>query len=70
MRQSPHHKRAAKRFLQGSRFKTPYEAVEAGARTLEEWSRLLLEEREIEHRLEQRPASRRNRHASSRHIAA
>jgi hypothetical protein len=70
MRRSPHYKRASKRFLQGSKFKTPFEAVKAGARTLEEWSRLLLEERELERALERRATSRRNRHAPSCHVAA
>ena len=70
MRRSPHYKRASKRFLQGSRFKTPSEAVEAGIRTLEEWSRLLLEERELERALERQLASRRNRRAVFRGACA
>jgi hypothetical protein len=48
MRRSDYWKRASKRFLAGSRFKIPCEAVEAGTRTLEEWTRMLREEREIE----------------------
>jgi hypothetical protein len=70
MRRSPHYKRASKRFLQGSRFKTPCAAVEAGARSLEEWSRLLLEERDLERALERQLASRRNRRAVSRSASA
>jgi hypothetical protein len=41
-------KRAAKRFLEGTRFRTPVDAVEAGARTLDQWADFLSEEREIE----------------------
>ena len=70
MYRSPYFKRAAKRFLIGSRFKTPCEAVEAGVRTLEEWSRLLLEERELERQLEQQSVSRRNRRPAIRHVSA
>ncbi len=39
-------KRAHKRFLSGTHFKTPAEAVESGQRSLQDWSRVLLEERE------------------------
>jgi hypothetical protein len=70
MRRSPHYKRASKRFLTGSKFKTPFEAVEAGACTLEEWSRLLLEERELERAFEQQLASRRSRRSAIRHVSA
>jgi hypothetical protein len=70
MRRNPYFKQAAKRFLIGSRFKTPYEAVEAGARTLEEWSRVLLEERELERALERQLASRRSRRSTIRHVSA
>jgi hypothetical protein len=70
MRRSPHYKRAAKRFLHGTRFKTPSEAVEAGTRTLEEWSRVLLEERELERTLERRASSWRNRRTPSRAVPA
>jgi hypothetical protein len=48
MRRSDYWKRASKRFLAGTRFKIPCDAVEAGVRTLEEWARTLQEEREIE----------------------
>jgi hypothetical protein len=48
MRRSSYLKRASRRFLDGTKFKTPFEAVEAGARNLNVWSRLLAEEREIE----------------------
>ena len=48
MRHSPYFKRAAKRFLAGTRYKTPVEAVEAGVLSLEDWSRVLVEERDLE----------------------
>jgi hypothetical protein len=70
MYRSPYFKRASKRFLNGSRFKTPFEAVEAGARTLEEWSRLLLEERELELVFAQRRLARRTRRSVSRSPSA
>jgi hypothetical protein len=66
MYRSPYFKRASKRFLTGSRFRTPCEAVEAGARTLEEWSRILLEERELEQVFAQRRLLRRGRRNVSR----
>ena len=51
MRRSPHFKRASKKFLTGTRCNTPFEAVQTGIKTLEEWVTLLDEERiaEIEH---------------------
>ena len=48
MRCNPYFKRAAKRFLAGTRYKTPVEAVEAGVLTLEDWSLVLSEERDLE----------------------
>ena len=48
MRRTSYLKRASRRFLAGTKFKTPYQAVEAGACSLASWSRLLAEEREIE----------------------
>jgi hypothetical protein len=48
MRTGPYFKRASKRFLTGTRFKTPCDAVEAGAKTLLEWSTVLEEERNKE----------------------
>jgi hypothetical protein len=51
MRKADYWKRASKQFLIGTRFKCPCEAVEAGARTLEEWARVLEEERDIERTL-------------------
>jgi hypothetical protein len=66
MYRSPYFKRASKRFLTGLKFKTPVEAVEAQARTLEEWSRILLEERELEQVFAQRRLSRRGRRTVSR----
>ena len=41
-------KRASQRFLAGTKFRSPVEAVEAGARSLAEWAELLAEEREAE----------------------
>ena len=45
MRRSLHFKRASKRFLTGTRCKTPFEAVQSGIRTLEDWVLVLEEER-------------------------
>jgi hypothetical protein len=68
MRKSPYYKRAAKQFLHGSKFRTPCEAVEAGVRSLDEWSRLLLEEREIDRGIEHRHT--RQQRAPSQNAAA
>ncbi len=40
--------RATRRFLSGTRYQSPIEAVEKGTRTLDEWSLILSEERELE----------------------
>lgn len=48
MRKSSYMKRAAKKFLEGTRFRHPIEAVEKGVRTLEEWVDCLNAERELE----------------------
>jgi exonuclease VII large subunit len=48
MRTSPYYKRASKRFLAGTRFNTPSDAVNAGAKTLREWTQILEEERHNE----------------------
>ena len=48
MRRTSYLKRAAKRFLDGTRMKTPVEAVEAGVCSLQDWVRVLAEEREVE----------------------
>jgi hypothetical protein len=45
MRTSPYFKRASKRFLTGTRYQTPCDAVAAGVKTLLEWSDILEEER-------------------------
>lgn len=45
MRTSPYYKRASKRFLTGTRYQTPCDAVAAGVKTLLEWSNILEEER-------------------------
>ena len=48
MRRTSYMKRACRRFLEGSRFRSPYEAVEAGERSLLSWTELLAQERERE----------------------
>ena len=48
MRRLSYYKRASRRFLQGTRHRTPAEAVEAGTRSLEQWVNILSEERELE----------------------
>jgi hypothetical protein len=48
MRRTVYFKRASRRFLEGTCFKSPAEAVEAGNRSLELWTRMLEEEREID----------------------
>ena len=60
MRKSPYYKRAAKQFLHGLKFRTPCEAVEAGVRSLEDWSNLLLEEREVDRMADQRQTHSRS----------
>jgi hypothetical protein len=40
-----YYKLASQRFLAGTQFKTPCDAVEAGAKTLLEWTQVLEEER-------------------------
>jgi hypothetical protein len=60
MRRTSYLKRASRRFLEGTRFKAPVEAVEAGARSLTEWAEMLAEEREAENEyLRQRSMNRR-----------
>ena len=46
MRRINYMKRAARKFLAGTRFRTPVEAVEAGIRTLTHWVDTLNDERE------------------------
>jgi hypothetical protein len=60
MRRLSYYKRASRRFLQGTRHRTPAEAVEAGARTLEQWVTLLSEERELEGQFVQERKLRQN----------
>jgi hypothetical protein len=60
MRRTSYLKRASRRFLEGTRYKSPVEAVEAGARTLEAWADILGEEREVENEyLRERSLTRR-----------
>jgi hypothetical protein len=48
MKRTNYMKRAALRFLAGTKFRTPVEAVEAGIKSLGEWADVLQEERELE----------------------
>jgi hypothetical protein len=48
MKRNSYLKRASKRFLDGTKFKSPIAAVEAGIRSLESWVEILVEERENE----------------------
>ena len=48
MRRVSYLNRASRRFLEGTKCKTPCEAVEMGIRSLEAWAHVLAEEREIE----------------------
>jgi hypothetical protein len=52
MRKMSYMKRAAKRFLEGTRCKQPIEAVERGLRTLEDWVDCLNAERELERQMQ------------------
>jgi hypothetical protein len=62
MRRLSYYKRASRRFLQGTRHRTPAEAVEAGTRTLEQWVTLLSEERELEGQFVQERKMRQHQH--------
>ena len=53
MRRSSYLKRASRRFLEGTRYKSPVEAVEAGALSLNDWVRTLSEEREVERQFQE-----------------
>lgn len=48
MRRVNYMKRAARKFLAGTRFRTPVDAVEAGVRTLTDWVDALNFERECD----------------------
>jgi hypothetical protein len=61
MRRISYLKRAAKRFLDGTRMKTPVEAVEAGVCSLQDWVRVLAEEREIEQQYQLEHHARRTK---------
>ena len=62
MRRVSYLKRASRRFLAGTRFNAPIQAVEAGIRSLEEWAFILAEERDYEFEyLRARSIKRRNR---------
>jgi hypothetical protein len=41
-------RRATQRFLDGTKYRSPVEAVEAGVRSLTDWAEMLAEEREFE----------------------
>jgi hypothetical protein len=60
MRRTSYMKRASQRFLEGTKFRSPVEAVEAGVRSLLDWTQLLAEERDLEMRyLQVRPRAKR-----------
>ena len=69
MRKTQYFKRASKRFLNGTRSKTPFEAVQAGSRTLEEWVLVLEEERIVEMEFVQARVHRRQRKPIAARIA-
>jgi hypothetical protein len=58
-----YYKLASQRFLAGTQFKTPCDAVEAGAKTLLEWTQVLEEERH-QSLLLQQPLTHRNQQKS------
>ena len=61
MRRVSYLNRASRRFLEGTKYRTPYEAVEAGVRSLAQWTDILGEEREAEARyLQSRSLARRS----------
>lgn len=67
MRRVSYLKRASRRFLAGTRFIAPIQAVEAGVRSLEEWASILTEERDYEFEyLRTRSIKRRQRRTQGR----
>jgi hypothetical protein len=48
MRRHVYYRRAAQKFLAGSRFKAPFELVHAGLKSLKEWTDLLNLERDLD----------------------
>jgi hypothetical protein len=71
MRQRVYYRRAAKQFLAGTRFKAPFEMVQAGLKTLEEWADLLNFERDLDEikRLERRSCRSRLWRAVSKTVS-
>ncbi len=65
MKQAGYLKRATKKFLHGTKFRSPVEAVEAGIRDLGDWADTLTNERE----LEAVSPSRRSQRSPQREIA-
>jgi hypothetical protein len=60
MRRTSYMKRASQRFLLGTKFRSPFEAVEAGVLSLTHWAEVLAEEREREmNYLLERPRAKR-----------
>jgi hypothetical protein len=53
MRRTSYLKRASKRFLEGTRCKSPIEAVDSGQRPLTLWAEILSQEREVEQAYQQ-----------------
>ena len=71
MKRTSYLKRARRRFLEGTRCKSPLEAVEAGLRTLCQWADVLAEEREAEnHHLLQRRNLERSATLGGRRVRA
>jgi hypothetical protein len=56
-------RRARKRFLSGLWHRAPIDAVLAGKRTLEQWTDMLCEERDLERRLKTQKTDRLERGA-------
>jgi hypothetical protein len=61
MKRISYMKRATQRFLEGTKFRSPVDAVEAGIRTMGEWADILAEERELESQTHRERDTRRER---------
>jgi hypothetical protein len=48
MRRRVYYRRAAKQFLSGTRYKAPFDLVQAGLKSLKEWTDLLNLERDLD----------------------
>jgi hypothetical protein len=58
-------KRASQRFLQGTKFRSPFDAVESGMRSLADWADMLSEERERESELNRMATKRLRSNAAA-----